>query len=397
MGPAMALLAAAVLQQGSGLYPDMRGEWRQEIQTRAEKTYTLTPGGAAAFNRRMGALAEIVHAAPVFQPPLGIQPLFRGRWWAPGSCALNPARPCRNDPVQAQMEMVLYPIFEENGKPAWGGETNTSADIWVNALDGTFAFVSGYEVLGGPTYLPMPDGRLIRVQPRKTAEGPGYVVYDSLVVVVPKPGRPSYWIPVTREQYLRALIAHNERELKRVAAANSAAQDPYTKWVADREKRRQAIEGTYQRLKASSPASAEEYRRKALDMESKMEEGLRNSAAKLAPVGDPAQVYRDIIASLTTELQAMSPAERASQAWYLKTAANAEDLRSSLLAPAGEPARALVAVNPAYFDRSRPTTDWQIITMTLHWRAYRPDFLAVARLFDFISGTDWRRAATLME
>ena len=392
-----ALLLAASLLQQDGLFPDKPGAWEQRLDPTVLSQYAVSPPAARAFNARVAGLADVLHAAATFHPPLGFQPRLRTRWWRPQECSIVMAS-CRDRPVQAQVNLLFYYFVEgADGQPSWGGEANTSVEIRVNDLDHTFVAAGTYDVIGAP-YLWLPDRRRIYNTPQKTGEIDGFPVYDTLVAVISKGSRP-WWVPVTREEYVAALIRFNEGELARYAKRAASPNDPYTKWVSEREPRRRAREKTYQQLKATSPAKAEEFLRTSLKMEEGMEAGLKSASASAAsPAADGAKLYRDIIVALNAELAAMSPAERRSQAWRLQRVDNAADIYRSHLVPAGtEGARALISTNPDYFDRSRPRSDWQIVTVELDWRSHSFSFLAVRRLFEFLETADWRRAAALMD
>ena len=391
-----ALLLAASLLQQDGLFPDKPGAWEQRLDPGVLSEYAVSPTAARAFNARMAGLADVLHAAGTFHPPLGFQPRLRTRWWGPQECTTG-AVSCRDRPVQAQVTLLFYYFVEgADGQPSWGGEANTSVEIRVNDLDHTFVAAGTYDVIGAP-YLWLPDRRRIYNTPRKTGEIDGFPVYDTLVAVISKGSRP-WWVPVTREEYVASLIRFNEGELARYAGRAASPNDPYAKWVSEREQRRRTREKAYAQLKATSPAKAEEFLRTSLKMEEGMEAALKRASAAPAPVSDGAKLYRDIIAALKAELAAMSPAERRSQAWRLRREDTMADIyRSHLVAAGTEGARALISTNPDFFDRSRPRSDWQIVTVELDWRSHSFSFLAVRRLFEFMEATDWRRTAALMD
>jgi hypothetical protein len=290
--------------------------------------------------------------------------------------------------VAAQVVLILYYFVEEKGKPAWGGEANTSAEIRVNDLLATLG--SDYDL--GYEGLPLPDGRHISLMPTKTGEVAGFPLYDDTRLILAKGNRP-VWVPVTRAQYLAALIHFREDELAR-AEQRGAQADPYREWASKREERRKTQQQVYQSLKTSDPAKAEEFVRTAQQRESEMEANLKSSASVFAGTSASLQPLRNSLAALRAELAAMPVGERASQAWW---GGHLGDLDSSLV-PAGTPnAKPLVAVNPDFFDRSRLRTDWQLITVTFSWEGLPPEHIGAKRLHEFRQSTDWKRVAALMD
>ena len=107
-----------------------------------------------------------------------------------------------------------------------------------------------------------------------------------------------------------------------------------------------------------------------------------------------------LVGDLQAQLAAMSPAERASQAWVAVPGA------ISPLVPEGtKGARRVVVVNPDYFDRDRPRTDVQLVTVRLEGipregpRAALRECSDVSerRLWELVNQLDWRRIAAAVQ
>ncbi len=388
------LVLASLLQQG--FCPDKPGEWKQTVEPDVPREYAVAPAQSAAFDKRLGTLLGVLHRAPVFQPPLGFQPRARARWFEPEPCRARPAF-CRTQLVQAQAVVTLYYfVADEHGQPSWGGEANTAAEIWVNSPEASFVSAGTYDVMGAP-WLLLPDGRHVEFMPRKTQDLAGFPLYDDQLLVLTRSSRP-YWIPVTRAEYLQALVRHTEGELARDEARLGTPTDPYQQFLSKREERRSAREKTYQAIKASSPARAEEFLRTSLKMEADIEAGLKARAPSTAMIGDPRQLERDLIASLRATLADMPPAERQAQAW-IRFRAPQEGEYYRPLVPAGTAeASPLVAFNPAFFDRSLPRTDWQLLTVRLlsDGRYRSPSFIGGIRLRQLVESADWPAVAALL-
>ncbi len=385
--------AQAPARSVRGFYPELTGEWAQTLDLAAPAEYQLSSAQAQTFARRLGQLASILREARVFNPPLGFQPRLRERFWFPGRC-LAAADRCSGMPVQAQIGMTFYYFIEEGGKPNWGGEANTSADIWVNDLLATLGrnYDLGYEGL------PLPDGRRISYLPRKSGEIAGFPVYEDRTLVVTN-GRRPVWVPVTRDQYLLATIQWREQELARTQS-RPGSSDQYRQWESQREERRKTREQMYRKLKATDPAAAEKMLRQSLDMEARMEAALKSSATNADPGLASLKPLRDTLDALRAQRAALSPAERAEQACLagrVDQPATALDLERRLVPATTEGARPLVAINPDFFDRTRPRADWQLITVTVNTGGLPRDHIGVKRLFEFRESVDWKRVAALLD
>jgi len=136
---------------------------------------------------------------------------------------------------------------------------------------------------------------------------------------------------------------------------------------------------------------------------------LREREADLAKnVADVPAQYRDQIVQangplldpLRAELRRMSAAERASQAWVNNTMGNGD-----ILVPAhSSDGRPLVALNPGYFDLTRPRTDIQLIVLRLEGippAERKPGYancsdLGSDRLVQFVGEVNWARVMQLV-
>jgi hypothetical protein len=125
---------------------------------------------------------------------------------------------------------------------------------------------------------------------------------------------------------------------------------------------------------------------------------------KRAAQTTPEQVAPDrVLESLRAELARMTPAERASPAWYDKLAEGPD--ASGLVAPHAPSAVELVTTNPDFFDRSRPRTDLQVISVDIEYGPtvgadhanLRRDDLVDWRLYEFLTTTDWQRVTALLD
>lgn len=200
------------------------------------------------------------------------------------------------------------------------------------------------QVFNGSPLTRLPDGRGVFWLPQPQTQVGGMTLYRNqtdggdLYVFFTR-GRVPLWVPVSREQFVTSLLREREADLaKNLADVPPAYQDQV---------------------------------RKA--------HGL-------------------LLDPLRAQLQAMSAGERASQAWLNNTMGNGD-----ILVPANSSnGRALVALNPEYFDLARPRTDVQLIVLRLEGipqdgrkagsRSYTNcSDLGSDRLVQFVSEVNWAK------
>ncbi len=373
-----------------GFYPDMPGTWALTTDWKwLPEDIRTSPADTQAFTQKVKRFAELIHQTPLFSPPRGFQARANARFFE-GAYACDDKH-CPSKARQVEIDLLFYYFFDTGGKPSWGGEANTDATISINCLERT----AGLDYQFGR--LSLPDGRYILFAPAKTGELGGFPLYHEHLIIT-RSKRP-YWIPVTREQYLQALIRTSQVEIVKSQKQIADAGDPYEKFLKEKGQRAQDYERIYQDAKKLYPDRAEALRAQLLLTEAAAEKGARQSSemlAKIRQTEDPMQLR---LANLQAELAAMSPGERASQAWFQR---NADDLIMSDLVPAGqEKATALIAYNPDFFDPSLPPTAWQIMTVRFSWARHEHSatmkHVGFARLHQFAYDTDWSRAAPFLD
>jgi hypothetical protein len=222
-------------------------------------------------------------------------------------------------------------------------------------------------------------------------------------------------MPVTREQFMSALIRERERLIAHQADERKPRPAPpcdkdCKDWMSGGDERRQTNETAYQTLKKTDPAVAEHFRARMEKMEADMPallkqgiancEELRKQIAQRA--AEPVAPDR-VLESLRAELARMTPAERASPAWFDSLAEGPG--ASGLVAPHAPRAVELVTTNPDFFDRSRPRTDFQVISVDIEYGPrvgadhanLSQDDLPDWRMYEFLTTTDWQRVAALLD
>jgi hypothetical protein len=311
----------------------------------------LSSAQRQSFLSRLDTLMAEFRRLPVFNPPRGVYVRANVDLFRSWMCQSNPA--CVGGPMTGRISLIFWWYF---GPPGGGPGGNSEA---CKSLE--FNFNDPGTIWDERTFqdATLPDGRLIAWEPvlfRKDGPVPVYFnqrrggVYAFLV----REDRP-LWVPVSQQELLEALIRVRQAyRMKETARERDPAQ-------------LQTIE--------------------------------RLSSESVAPV--------------RAALAAMSPAERAAQAWT-RTAS----WENPLVKPHTSGARPLVAFNPEVIDRTRPRTDIQFIVVRLGYQnlmrlAPTPpkdqpihltstmmdycDDVAGARMWEFFNQLDWAHLRTLMK
>lgn len=329
-------------QDTQRLHPDMPGEWKVSRDNTYLARYALAPTEVADYRRRLDTLASMFHATAVFSPPKGFEARVHMRPWT-DSDDCTPL-PCRTQPVKTQFALLFCPLFDIAGKMDVASNGPPYLTVWVNAVDQTIA-APHVPIDGNLHDL---EGAAIYSEPVKTGELWGFPVFDYRTLIVTN-SRTAYWLPVSREQYLRARIRAWESDLKESAAFASGAL----------------------------------------------------------------QAMEEQVASLRGELTSMSATERRTQAWYSSLRFDGTGPVSGLTEAGASGARPLIRVNLYFFDRTQSRAAFQMAVVQFAWEvggnesqirsARIEDYanngvfaLAIARMYELMHTMDWRKLAALL-
>ncbi len=355
-----ALLAVSAAWCDELVYaPDSPGQLRLvPLSQGAWGDYRLSAAEAAAYRRALQGMLDTLLGTPHFNPAKGFTANVALRPWGSSLCD---RQPCLKVPVAGQGAIVFRHHVLSQGKVVPVDESPYYADFAINEPSAA---------LGKPVHDFLDEqGRKICHQPRPAGELGGFPLFDpdgggAHVMVLARPGR-AWWKPVSQETFLRSAIRLLEKE---VAAAppssDSPAADLYRKWLEERPKRQAENRRTYEAMKKQNPALAETLRQGHEKMEADMTEGFQKDVdlekARAAKAGSKPKgpTLQDRLDRHRAVLQAMSPEQRARQAWYF-------DVKEPLEPPLGKPGQGwpLAVADSAYFDPALPRTALQLITI----------------------------------
>lgn len=316
-------------------FAETPGTYTFKLDAEPLRAYRLDLAGRESARATVQQLNDIFRAAPVMNPPLGFEARSLGRAFVNRSTCPN--ENCTASAVVSQLWLQLYYFVKSReGKPVTGDELNVVLTAYTNWAGST---VTQRHQMSFDGIADM-SGNMMYFEPRRTRTLGGFPVFDDDVVVVTKSHRP-FWLPVSRETYLRAAMRDMRKAIAGIAMPGSD-----------------------------------------------LDRGLRSR-----------------LGFLQAELDALSPAQRASQAWLLGSGAS-ED--SGLAVPDAPDARPLIIVNPDFLDRSLPRTAVQMVAVRLNWGTYldeetraidtitADDHVGVRRLWELLNQTDWTKLAAMV-
>jgi hypothetical protein len=360
----------------------------------------FTLADARAFDARMKQIADIFRASPVWNPPMGVDPSLSGMAFGPSEYWSASAKKRTYRAMAGYILMGSFDHFEvirttagQEQHDRYVGDETSHIMLDVNRLPRG----------AGTNSLTDADG-VLSEQPVRTADIGGFPTYGDLLVITTN-GRP-IWTPVSRERFLKALIAKSR--------PNAASAEQY---IADQQKLYDAFvtpEATSARQAkyqaeidklASKGAAAVEHERRYWERD----EADSLAALKRGASRDPKESsFAGVIAGVKAaeeQLAAMPPAERSAPACLLESR---NDPTKSGLVPMGTPKCApLVDRNPDFFDPTLPPSVPQIITVSRFrdlekvWKQGRPDGTKTGSVdlwttYEVFRQTDWQKVADLI-
>ena len=335
--------------------------WKEDALNKAN----LAPEERKVWDA-LAPFEQLLRKVPVLNPPPDLEVMVGHSVTTEYGADLKPHH------IRGTLQMGLFhPTYKK------AGETSTWIRVYINnpAPLATMLGDALARKRENFVYAPQTVGRIAGATVYGYPHGHGNR-RDCLVVF---PGNDApLWEPVSRERYVRALM-QEIRDMR-----DEALRD-FSKARKDRpneeELRRQQEtmraeqEALLEMMRKMDPKTAKDLEKQFAEAEKAREEINR---AILDPELDSlqAQAVRDTkeraavrLAELEAEVAAMRPAQRASQAWVGGRGASDS---TRLNAPNAPGALAIVAVNKAYIDPTRPSGQIQLVIVALQNRADHP-------------------------
>jgi hypothetical protein len=362
----------------------------------------MTKAEDAAFNGNLKRILDVILEQPALKPPKGVE--LRGwlRNWHSPFCPPN--GPCLDVPVNGQGILFFHFLFEgKDGKAVPIIVTDIELDFWINDIEQAIGYYASFGDVKDSR------GRKLMALPPRLGKlnGAHYFSYGRTGLIVVSQGEKPWWEPVSREEYLKAMIRDIEKETAKMGPVSSSPSgDLYRKWLADKPKRDKDAQEVYRGVKKSNPAAAEQIMEQARKLEADLTERFRKESEKEASQG-PRQLnlagFDDRLERFRETLEAMTPAQRAAPAYYLD---NGNPLTPQLAPTGSKEGQPIVVINPDYFDKKLPRTAIQLMAVRYsgEW-VVNPDWKntcdgqhpAYLLMHEVVNKTDWGKIKAFID
>jgi len=250
--------------------------------------------------------------------------------------------------IPSEVETALYATLAIDSLPGW----NPEPDAWV-----TLYFNNPKKLVGTPVI------NDIYVEPRESGKLNNWLELDRISVpnriFAAKNNALRFFEPVSREDFILTPIAYFQTSIEK--AEKKGIRHPGEEFTPrsseNKEIERLKFSNDLEKIRKIDPELAEKL------MQAYLEAGMPEAAStshENAPVDQIIVLnsWREAVRKLKAEMNAMSPMERRSPAWW----SNTEESNVSGLTPAGySGSRPLVRLNKNLIDQTKPTSSIQLI------------------------------------
>jgi hypothetical protein len=175
------------------------------------------------------------------------------------------------------------------------------------------------------------------------------------------------WLPVTAERVLNVQLDNANKTLQDVNAASPS--NAYTKWLAGKDDRMKQYQQTHDQLeKTLGKQQADAYLATALESEKQtaavMAQMAQQGSATNSTTGQFQAQAAKSVQDLQSQLNSLSPAQRAAPAYVYESADGAHPVGA--VVPAGTPGGVeVVYPNPDFYDRTLPPWEAQSLCVSV--------------------------------
>ena len=183
------------------------GKYTFRLEADSFAAYRLDPASRDAALSTLRQIDDLLHAAPVMNPPRGFDASSLGR--ALTGTDVCPRENCSASPVASQVWLLLsYFVADESGRPVTGPELNVSLNVYANSPGASVSHRHQLDFEGASDI----NGRTMYFEPKQTRTIGGFPMFDDDVVVIARNHRP-LWLPVSRDNFLRAALRDTRKAI----------------------------------------------------------------------------------------------------------------------------------------------------------------------------------------
>lgn len=183
----------------------IQGKWNLKFQNsiETEKDYALTKEENSYCRKKMLQMTEIFKNNPVIKPMKGFNVLSNTRYTPPDDWYGQHNPPYKNLRIRMEFCAYLPELLRSKGKIVQSIE----APCFQVSFNDPFHLISAWQIQYGGLF--DEKGRAIFLQPYSDHTAGNITFYGNKVILTKK-DRP-LWIPITQEQYLKALLYHYQQ------------------------------------------------------------------------------------------------------------------------------------------------------------------------------------------
>lgn len=317
-----------------------------------ENTLSIAPGLARRSPSQVAHLKQkLVECAALFsqdtllQAPAGLKITFRG-----AILPLTGTSPA-SKAIAAEFETALFTTLAKDSAPAWEPSPDARVTIWFN---------DPVKLAGTPVI------NDIYAEPRVTGDFFGHPEMDRISVpyrVVAVKNNPlPYFTPVTREDFILTLITFFQNSIEKTEIKGTHNSPRTATQVSPPVKNPERENFFYEleKIRKMDPELADKLMQAYLEAGIGVAGNHQEETASQVDQNIVLNSWREAVRKLKAEMNAMSPPERKSQAWWSST----EESNVSGLVPAGESgSRPLVRINKNLIDPTKTPNSVQLLVV----------------------------------
>jgi len=366
--------------------PDEPGAW-----IAWESSCDVTGPLLATWEKQLKAIAALVRACPVFRDIRGYYPWLVGCVDRPGGGIGQ---------YGGTVHFLIWPPATVERTPA--GEPRIKKE-WKYNHPGGISLMLRVNAYGDMAFSwhhwEDKEGRFYEL-PETSREIGGFPVIGGFLFIS-LPNKPPLFTPIPQERAQRWIIDNMKRQADADASILASARRLYEDFVSPAGQARRAKTIEEAAASQKKPENQELERRQATAIDQRRERDLK--AAATPKPDSPAARTIERLAQLESRLASMSPDERRQPAWYKPHPEGVRRLDYGDIVEAGSPgARPLVVPNPAFFDKSLPTTAMQLVSIPgagyVESEFRKGDTVPTVRVpMAVLEQMDWRAVAAMMK
>jgi hypothetical protein len=317
---------------------------REKLQVVNNEVARTRPSQVNIIKRKLNACTSLFYNDSLFNPLHGLKVVFREE--IGHSDGINELIRW----IPSSMEIDLFTTLSKDSLPYW----ETTPDAWI-----AVHFNNPKKLTGSPVI------NDIYLEPLEIGTFGEWTEFDCMSVpnriIAVKKNTIPWFDPVSREDFILTLITFFQGSIEKAEKSNiRTSVRPATNLMAsEKNEDRKKFANELEKIRRYDPQLAEELMQSFDEFEKSSTGNNRDSDnSNQMDKNIMLNTWKEAVRKLKAEMNAMSPLERKSQAWW----SNTEDSNVSGLTLAGfSGSRPLVRLNKNLIDKTKPGSSFQLI------------------------------------